>query len=341
MFNKLINLQYTWVPAVASAAGGIVGDVANLFGQNAANKQQQKYNTNMYNLQRQQSLSDWNMQNTYNAPQAQMQRLKAAGLNPNLVYGQGVQGATGQSGAVRPTTAQSYSPKSITTGLGDLGSQVSSSLLAGQDVNLKGAQANNVQAQTDVAKQDKLLREAQTANVQQDTINKAHSVPLTDVNTETGKFELGQKQRLADTQVEAAKANLQQTYASIFTNLDTNERNNLLSQNTFMLGLQSVMNSRIQNAKTDQERINLESQLNNIKNSATLQQLDINLKKQGMTWSDPMVLRMGGAALNNGTLPKSLTETSKDLEKTWFGTDTPTSIYSERNSDPWGSGMHH
>jgi hypothetical protein len=32
---------------------------------------------------------DWNMQNAYNDPKQQMQRLKEAGLNPNLVYGGG------------------------------------------------------------------------------------------------------------------------------------------------------------------------------------------------------------------------------------------------------------
>lgn len=31
----------------------------------------------------------WNMANEYNSPTAQMERLKAANLNPNLVYGNG------------------------------------------------------------------------------------------------------------------------------------------------------------------------------------------------------------------------------------------------------------
>lgn len=34
-------------------------------------------------------LAMWNMTNAYNSPTAQMQRLKEAGLNPNLVYGSG------------------------------------------------------------------------------------------------------------------------------------------------------------------------------------------------------------------------------------------------------------
>jgi len=34
----------------------------------------------------------WKMQNEYNAPKQQMQRLQEAGLNPNLMYGKGTVG---------------------------------------------------------------------------------------------------------------------------------------------------------------------------------------------------------------------------------------------------------
>jgi hypothetical protein len=37
---------------------------------------------------RQNALDDWNRQNEYNSPAAQMQRYKDAGLSPNLIYGQ-------------------------------------------------------------------------------------------------------------------------------------------------------------------------------------------------------------------------------------------------------------
>lgn len=44
-------------------------------------------------------LQMWNMNNSYNDPSAQMARLKAAGLNPNLVYGSGnVVGNTSSGG---------------------------------------------------------------------------------------------------------------------------------------------------------------------------------------------------------------------------------------------------
>lgn len=36
----------------------------------------------------------WGIENAYNSPQAQMERFKAAGLNPNLIYGQSSMGGT-------------------------------------------------------------------------------------------------------------------------------------------------------------------------------------------------------------------------------------------------------
>lgn len=54
----------------------------------------------------QKDVAMWNMQNEYNSPAAQMQRLQQAGLNPNLVYGGG--SVTGNTAGSAP----SYNPPS-------------------------------------------------------------------------------------------------------------------------------------------------------------------------------------------------------------------------------------
>lgn len=46
------------------------------------------YNRRQAELQNQYNLDMWNLNNEYNTPQAQMQRMEAAGLNPGLIYGQ-------------------------------------------------------------------------------------------------------------------------------------------------------------------------------------------------------------------------------------------------------------
>jgi hypothetical protein len=61
---------------------------ANAGAQLLTNRAQKKSNLEMYNTQRQDALADWNRQNQYNSPEAQMARFKEAGLNPHLIYGQ-------------------------------------------------------------------------------------------------------------------------------------------------------------------------------------------------------------------------------------------------------------
>lgn len=76
--------------------GSVIGSGINYFTQkNAAESSERAVAMqnlgNMYlaKYQNDRNLQLWNMQNEYNAPIQQMARLKEAGLNPNLVYGNG------------------------------------------------------------------------------------------------------------------------------------------------------------------------------------------------------------------------------------------------------------
>lgn len=74
--------------AAASIAAG--ANMNSTLWTNAANEEMQQQQ-NKWNLEQ------WNRNNAYNHPAAQMQRLKAAGLNPDLLYGQNAGGAMGNS----------------------------------------------------------------------------------------------------------------------------------------------------------------------------------------------------------------------------------------------------
>lgn len=65
----------------------------------ASNKRQ--YKNQMKAMQQQQAYNKelWDYQNAYNTPQQQMERLRSAGLNPNLIYGSGA-GGMGQAGPI-------------------------------------------------------------------------------------------------------------------------------------------------------------------------------------------------------------------------------------------------
>lgn len=97
-------------------------------------------NAELAKYQYSKDLEMWNRGNAYNDPLAQMQRLKRAGLNPNLVYGSGspVGMQAGQLPKYNaPTMSYNYQPPV------DLPSMLS----AFQDYRLANAQISNVKEQ--------------------------------------------------------------------------------------------------------------------------------------------------------------------------------------------------
>lgn len=81
------------IGGAVSTGGGLfnfIGAKKRMERQFAHNKEMAKY---AYNK----DLDMWNRQNVYNSPMKQMERLEEAGLNPNLVYGEGTSGSTGQA----------------------------------------------------------------------------------------------------------------------------------------------------------------------------------------------------------------------------------------------------
>ena len=72
----------------------LIAGVSSLFGAGLNAASQKSANSTNMKIARYQNawnLEQWNRENAYNLPTAQMARLKAAGLNPNLVYGSGAQ----------------------------------------------------------------------------------------------------------------------------------------------------------------------------------------------------------------------------------------------------------
>lgn len=86
--------------------GAILGFSQSVMGQANQQKQnelQRQYEMAMYEKQKKDRIEFWNMENQYNTPVMQMKRLKDAGLNPNLVYGNG---ATATGGNIQAPEAK-------------------------------------------------------------------------------------------------------------------------------------------------------------------------------------------------------------------------------------------
>lgn len=86
--NLSPQTQSSIIGTGGSVAGSLIGGAFNLGGMAL----QHKYNKEMAALQNQYNMDMWQMQADYNSPTAQMSRLRDAGLNPNLAYGNATTG---------------------------------------------------------------------------------------------------------------------------------------------------------------------------------------------------------------------------------------------------------
>lgn len=123
------------LPVAGMVVAGM-NNAANISSQVMTNAQSLAFSEYMYDKQRKDALSDWNMQNEYNSPAAQMQRLQEAGLNPHLVYGRG---ADNTSASVRSSQQGSSNLKAPHSDV--------QSLLLGSQLAVQQATARNIAAE--------------------------------------------------------------------------------------------------------------------------------------------------------------------------------------------------
>lgn len=146
-------------PLIAAGAGLAQGGLDALTARGnvnrtiQANREMADYayskDVDMLTRQQQYAREMWDFNNQYNAPGMQMQRLKEAGLNPNLVYGNGATATSG--GQVQmssspkynaPTAHYEYKNPFNLTGM----------IASYQDLAMRQAQVDNVKAQTDAVR---------------------------------------------------------------------------------------------------------------------------------------------------------------------------------------------
>lgn len=220
-----------------------------------------------YERQRRDALADYHMQNLYNSPAEQMKRLKAAGLNPNLVYGSG---AKNEAAPVR--SSQQDNPKYEAP-------QIDPSAFMGQyDVALKQAQTDNVKQATEVAKQEIALKAAQTASTVQ--------------GTSTSEFNLDLAKKLENISLEQASVALNKGKADLQYTVDNNVRQAILNNSTVAKQMEEVLAIRVGRAKAVAE-------INNLEKDGLIKQLEIKLRKLGLTSTDPAYMRIISQLLEN------------------------------------------
>jgi len=139
---------------VASSIAGNVASNKNIDTQIAAqqyeNEKNREYNLNLAKMQNQWNVEQWNRENAYNSPAAQMARYKAAGLNPDLIYGQQNLSAaspemTAGEGS-QPTDVSNLANKRT---IGDIAAQASQTRLTNAQAKLAESQAKKTDSDTE------------------------------------------------------------------------------------------------------------------------------------------------------------------------------------------------
>lgn len=160
MFFKSVDTEniYTFLPALIGAVGALgAGAMSLVGGHKSANtnlqgiRETNQANRELAEYSYEKNLEMWERQNEYNSPINQMARFKDAGLNPNLIYGNG-SGNAGNS-----NTSPSYqSPNLVAPAVNN-------------DFGYSSAGAHLASAFSEVAQVRKTL--AEEANIRQSTIN--------------------------------------------------------------------------------------------------------------------------------------------------------------------------
>lgn len=167
-----------------SAAGSVAGSLLGASAQDRANQQ----NMEIAKMQNAWNLEQWNRENQYNRPTEQMQRLSEAGLNPNLVYGNG---ATTQAAASpRAAGAKMEAFKDYNFGLDKAADTYLNSL--------------NTEKNLELAQSQKAALDAQTLH---EGVKQAETLARKNLSD----FNLNLARKTEDYSVEAAMLNVQRT----------------------------------------------------------------------------------------------------------------------------------
>ena len=156
-----------WLENLATGGlSGIASGIASIFGgiqqnnmidkQIAAQKEENRlnrdYNMKLAAYQNRMNLAQWQRENEYNSPENQMKRLRAAGLNPDLMYQNGASGLTAASSpAMTAGAASSPTDVSNLANKKTVGQIVTEGLDNAQraaNIALTRAQANKTNAET-------------------------------------------------------------------------------------------------------------------------------------------------------------------------------------------------
>lgn len=149
----------------------------------------QEYNLDMWNLTNEWNLAQWHRQNEYDSPNAQLERARAAGINPNTAIGSMYGGGSASLSASPPTSSpMSGSLASYSDGL------ASSILSSFSQLGVNTANMLNTLADRDTKEYwlsyDQMTEEQRKKILERTADNLLKDIDLKDVNIDSAKVVL-------------------------------------------------------------------------------------------------------------------------------------------------------
>lgn len=242
----------------------LIQGTTNAWMEGRRNKYNQQVAQYWYDRQRKDALADWQMQADYNSPAKQMERLKAAGLNPNLVYGNG---ADAQMGAAPRGSNTGYPPSA---GGPVQRSDVGISLDQYFNYQARQVQIDNMRVQGDLLKQEKLQR----------AIGLGGAEEMLDYNLQVRQAQAWKLRNEAELLALRHEVTTEELDIIRQTKVHTVDR-----------ALETVLNLRANRAKTDEERERIKHAGHVLMQSEELAEFEIQMRKDGIMPGTPQWLR--------------------------------------------------
>jgi len=275
--------------AIAGLAGQIPGPMSwfNLGSDLLTNWQQQQFSEKMYDRTRADNLDFWGRQNAYNTPEQQMQRFQNAGLNPALIYGQGNNGNAQNIPTPDVVPVNFRAPK-----LPDARPDVMGLLLGQADLKIKAAQANNLNVQTDVIRQDAILRGLQA---------------------QTADFDLGFKRDTRDISADMKAEQLRQLSTSIDLSVNRDAREAVMNASNVKEAMERMLTSIEARKGFSVDRLAKRTSVDLMNQDIVTKKLDNALREKGINPGDPMWARIVGRFLTEYLAPDGSPRQSPSL----------------------------
>lgn len=265
----------------------LLGVGSQIFGasqQNRQNEASQKFAMQMYGRQRQDALTDWNMQNAYNAPDQQMKRLIAAGLNPNLVYGNGAVATSQQQPRQSSAPNAQFNPSRL---------DLQQPLMGAYDMEMKSTQMDMLRENMQLIKLKQISELYAAENKSADTAKKNQDIARS-------KYDLGFQVENREALSATIRQHLEKLKADTTFTLDSNERAAALNAQSVRKAAEEILSIRLGRAKTQAEIDHIRQQIENLRTSKELQDLEAQWMREGKTKGDWYFWRFLNDAVGGG-----------------------------------------